>query len=598
MPQSQSFLTRKRAGVLIPLFSVYSKNSFGVGDLADLKKAIDWAVKSGHSILQLLPMNEMAGVFCPYDSLSAFALEPLYISFSELPLPKDKSLKRQIETLRKNLSVNKIHLDYKAKEEKIRLCREIFLMSGAHDAQEFSRFKSANSYWLGDFSLFKVLRAAFKDSAWYDWPLEFKNRDKAALNKFREEHAQEIIFEEWLQWQLYEQFKQVKDYAKEKKIFLNGDLPVLVSRDSSDVWSHQEFFKLEFSSGAPPDMYCARGQRWGMPTYNWSRIEVDGYRYLKERLKYAENFYDILRIDHVVGLFRIWSIPYNDPLEHQGVNGAFDPTNESEWEAHGRKILEVMLGSTNMFLCAEDLGVIPKVCTETLERLKIPGNDVQRWVKDWNIKHDFRPPQEYRNLSVAMLSTHDTTNWPAWWENEAGIVDEDLFRRKCAEAGVDFSSVKLTLFDIARSCHERLRWRQEIDSLDKLIQGLSPKGTVPEDRLHVLIDLYENTYGEKEKLWKHLGLDGAMREQCDQEILRAVLKLNLEASSLFCINTIVDLLYLDDAWQGDAYQYRINTPGTVSDNNWSLRLPLSLEELMKHPATKQIRQMVADSARI
>jgi 4-alpha-glucanotransferase len=446
--------------------------------------------------------------------------------------------------------------------------------------------------------LFKTLKAEFNNSAWYDWPDEFKNRDQDTLEDFRKTHSREIKFQKWLQWQLYLQFKQVKDYAQRKKVFLNGDLPILVSRDSSDVWAHQEFFKLEFASGAPPDMYCARGQRWGMPTYNWDKISADGYKYLKEKLRYAENFYDIVRIDHVVGLFRIWSIPYNDPLENQGLNGIFDPINEAEWEGHGRRILEVMLGSTKMFLCAEDLGVIPKVCTDTLKALNIPGNDVQRWAKDWKIKHDFFKPAEYRPLSVTMLSTHDTTNWPAWWENEAGTVDEDLFRRKCAEAGVDFEVVKAALFDSGRSQHARLRWREEIDSLDKLIKGLSPQGTVPRERLNILVDLYENTYGEKEKLWKKLELAGAMREKCDKEILRAVLKANLRASSFFCINSIVDLLYLDDLWQDDAYQYRINTPGTVSAKNWSLKLPLSIEDLMKHPVTREIRNLVADSGRI
>jgi 4-alpha-glucanotransferase len=381
-------------------------------------------------------------------------------------------------------------------------------------------------------------------------------------------------------------------------VLLNGDLPILVSRDSSDVWSHPEFFKLEFAAGAPPDMYAARGQRWGMPTYNWEMIASDGYKYLKEKLKYAENFYDILRIDHVVGLFRIWSIPYNDPLENQGLNGFFDPVNEAEWRAHGRKILEVILKSTDMFLCAEDLGVIPKACTETLESLKIPGNDVQRWVKDWNISHDFLDPKDYRKLSVTMLSTHDTANWPAWWENDAGTVDEDLFRRKCAEAGIDFGNVQPGLFDPSRSGHGRLRWKEEIDSVDKLIKGLSLQGAVSKDRLHILIGLYENTFGEKEKLWKHLGLPGTMREKCDKEIFQAILKLNLEASSLFCVNTINDLLYLADLWQGDAYQYRTNTPGTISNHNWSLKIPLSIEELSKHPVTKRIRKLIVDSGRV
>ena len=596
--QPQSFLSKKSSGVLVPLFSVYSKNSFGIGDLNDLKAVIDWAAHTGNSVIQLLPMNDMGGLFCPYDALSANALEPLYVSLSDLPLPKDKSIKRQIEALRKNLRTDKKYVDYSFKNEKLRILREIFLLDSEVDSDDFSRYRSENSYWLLDYALFKTLKSKFKENAWYDWPVEFKNRDKKALDYFRNDNAQEIKFQKWAQWKLFEQFKVVKDYALQKKVFINGDLPILVSRDSSDVWSHPEFFKLEFAAGAPPDMYCAKGQRWGMPTYDWVKIANDGYKYLKEKLKYAENFYDIIRIDHVVGLFRIWSIPYNEPLENLGLNGFFDPVNEAEWGGHGRNILEVILNSTKMFLCAEDLGVIPKSCTETLQSLKIPGNDVQRWVKDWNIKHDFLKSEDYRKFSVTMLSTHDTTNWPAWWENEAGTVDEDLFRRKCAEAGIDFSGVQLSLFDMARSCHGRLRWKEDVDSVEKLNKGLSPQGTVPKDKLHVLIGLYENTFAEKEKLWKLLGLSGPMREESDKEIFQAVLKLNLRASSLFCINTINDLLYLDDVWKGDAYQYRTNTPGTIGGHNWSLKIPLSIEELSKHPVTKKIRKLIIDSGRI
>jgi len=604
----QSFLSKKRAGVLIPLFSVYSKNSFGVGDLGDLKKAIDWVAQTGNSIIQLLPMNDMAGLFCPYDALSAFALDPLYISLTDLVLPKDRSIKRQIETLRKQLILNKKYVDYSVKNEKLRILREIFSLDSAADSDNFSRFRSDNVYWLLDYALFKTLKLKFADSPWYDWPVEFRMRDPYALEEFRKAHIQEVRFQKWIQWQLFEQFKQVREYAAKKKVFLNGDLPILVSRDSSDVWSHAEFFKLEFAAGAPPDMYAARGQRWGMPTYNWEKIADDGYKYLKEKLKFSENFYDIIRIDHVVGLFRIWSIPYNEPLENKGLNGFFDPRNEAGWKLHGRKILEVMLESSKLFLCAEDLGVIPKVCTEALQELKIPGNDVQRWAKDWEVKHDFLKPQGYRKLSVTMLSTHDTTNWPAWWTNEAGTVDEDLFRRKCVEAGIDFERIRLELFDLLRSKHGRLRWKEEIDSVEKLMKGLSPsldsardslrsQGTVPEEKLHILKGLYQDTFGEKEKLWRQLGLSGSMREQCDREIFRAALKLNLQASSLFCINTLVDLLYLGDLWEGDAYQYRTNTPGTVGGHNWSLKIPLSLEELMKHPVTKQIRKLFAESGR-
>ncbi len=612
--------TTKEAGILAPLFCLYSKESVGLGELEDLKLLIDWAVKSANSVIQLLPMNELGPLFCPYDSVSSFALEPAYLSLRLLAPAKKIIFKKRIGNLKKTFSAGGRYVDYRIKNEKVSLLWDIYLAEKDADNRELEKFISANAYWLWDFAFFKTLKHYYRGLVWWDWEDRFKHRDKNALEAFYQAHEKEIAFQIWLQWLLFKQFKEVKKYAQAKKVLLKGDLPILVSRDSADVWSHPEFFKLEFAAGAPPDMYCAKGQRWGMPTYNWERIASDSYKYLKEKLKYAENFYDILRIDHVVGLFRIWSIPYNQPMENQGLNGFFDPADESKWAEHGRNLLSVIINSTKMLLCAEDLGVIPKACPETLAGLGIPGNDVQRWVKDWKIKHDFLEPKSYRRLSVAMLSTHDTTNWAAWWENEAGTVDEGLFMRKCGDhRQINFGAIKDKLFDASRSRHGRLRWRDDIDSVDKLVailnQGLSPqeggapnhpiglgasvsKGTVPKEYLLDFIDLYENSYREKEKLWKHLKIKGPLCQKCDQKIIQAALKITLDSNAIFCIQLITDWLYLADIFKGDPYQYRVNTPGTISDKNWSLTIPISLENLLKHKVTKQIRKMIADSKRI
>ena len=574
--------TQRRAGILAPLFSVYSKNSFGIGDFQDLKLLVDFCNQTGHSIIQLLPMNEVGPLFCPYDSVSAFALEPSYIVLN------------RIAPINEKFPSSKTRVDYRIKEKKIELLRKIFDQGINRSSGELEKFKNDFAYWLGDFALFKALKNYHQGKAWFDWDERYRYRDKEELDNFSREHQEEIDFEIWMQWQLYEQFLDAKRYAESKKVLIKGDLPILVSRDSADVWSHPEFFKLELASGAPPDMYCAKGQRWGMPTNNWTQIEGDGYRYIKEKLKYAENFYDLLRIDHVVGLFRIWSIPYDDPLENQGLNGFFDPKDENIWGDQGRKILSVIVNNTRMLICAEDLGTIPKACPKTLVEFGIPGNDVQRWIKEWKVKHDFLRPQDYRFLSVAMLSTHDTTNWPAWWENEAGTIDEALFIRKCAERKIDYALVKDKLFDSSRSRHGRLRWLDSVNSTDLFVRILGKR----KEELADFIDMYENSFQEKEKLWQHLKIKGPMREESDAEIVRQALRISLESSAVFCINTLIDWLYLTDIFQGDSYQYRTNTPGTISDKNWSLTIPISLEELLKHKVNKDIRAMITTSGRI
>ena len=573
----------RRAGVLTPLFSVYSKRSLGIGEFEDLKLIVDWCVKTGNSIIQLLPMNEVGSTFCPYDSLSSFALEPMYISLG--------LLKKGVKT--ESTGVGR-RVDYRIKEEKTNLLWNIYLSKIRLDSnQELKIFCAENAYWLDDFSLFKALKAYHGQAPWYEWSEGYKNRDSFLLEQFVEEHKEEISFYKWTQAQAFKQFKDAKDYAESKKVLLKGDLPMLVSRDSADVWAHPEFFKLEYAAGAPPDMYCAKGQRWGMPTYNWDYIEADEFIYVKEKLKFAENFYDILRIDHAVGLFRIWSIPYNEPMENQGLNGFFDPSDEKVWREHGKKLLSVLQNNTSIVLCAEDLGIIPKVCPDTLKEMEMPGNDVQRWMKDWKTKHDFLRPEEYRKFAVAMLSTHDTASFAAWWENEAGTVDEDFFIRKCRDRQVALDAVKERLFDPTRSRHGRLRWKEEIDSVKKLTDILGK----PPEEINDLIELYENTYLEKDKLWKYLDIKGPMREKSSSKIVKAALGITAASKSFLCIELIFDLLSLADICKGDPYQYRVNRPGTVSPDNWSLKIPLSLEELLKHKVNKAIKEIVVNSGR-
>jgi len=586
--------TKKRSGVVAPLFSIYSQQSLGIGDFADLKLFIDWCHNTGNSIIQLLPMNEVGSVFCPYDSISSFALEPAYISLISLEYEPTKSITDRIIKIRENFPAGSPHVDYAIKDEKIKLLEEIFSLQTNLNSLEFRRFIDNNAYWITDFALYKAFKRYHEGKAWFEWQDTFKNRSRSGLDEFKKQYEREISFHMWVQWQLFRQLKSVRQYALSKGVFLKGDLPILVSRDSADVWAHPDFFKLEYAAGAPPDMYCAKGQRWGMPTYKWDNIAVDNYRYVKEKLKYAENFYDILRIDHVVGLFRIWSIPFHEPQENQGLHGFFDPSDESQWKEHGKNLLSVINANTDMLLCAEDLGIIPKSCTDTLKEMGIPGNDVERWVKDWHVRHDFLYPNEYRQLSVAMLSTHDTTNWPAWWENEAGTVDEALFTRKCAERHIDFRHVKDRLFNSALSGHGRLRWLDHVASIDVLVDILGKR----KDEVGDFIDLYLNTYHEKEKLWKLLELPGLMREACDSQILKQVLKFTLESNAIFCVNLLIDWLYLADLFKGKLYQYRINTPGTVNPLNWSLTMPISLEELEEHKVTRQIKEMVVSSGRI
>ncbi len=221
-------------------------------------------------------------------------------------------------------------------------------------------------------------------------------------------------FHRFLQMELARQFVAAHDYALQNGVFIEGDIPILVNRDSADVWAHMDQFHMDTVAGAPPDMYSEDGQNWGFPTYNWPAMRADNYQWWRGRLHSAEQFMDLVRIDHVVGFFRIWTIRHG---EQTGKNGWFVPQDESQWGEHGRRILSMMLESSTMLPLAEDLGTIPHVTRDTMRDMGICGLKVQRWEKWWEGDRTFITPGDYEPLAVATLSTHDSETFADWWEH-------------------------------------------------------------------------------------------------------------------------------------------------------------------------------------
>jgi len=581
----------RRAGVVVPLFSIYSNRSIGSADFLDLKLVCDWVRQCGMSIIQLLPLNDTGFNFRPYDCESGFALEPLYINLNELKGVDNLKFLDLIKSLKERFTISR-RINYEVKKEKLEILWQIFKETKDDLPLEFEDYKIKNSFWLKDYCLFKVIKERYQQRCWEDWPSLL--RERLNLADFERENKERIEFYAWLQWQAYAQLGEVKSYAEKNGIFLMGDLPLLVSRDSSDVWAKRDYFKLDLSSGAPADMYYFKGQRWGMPTYNWENIAKNNYDYMIEKLRYAENFYHLFRIDHVVGFFRIWSIPIKEPLENAGLNGFFDPSDENIWEEHGRRILSIMLQNTSMLACAEDLGTVPKCSYKVLKELGIPGMEVLRWNKDWQKTYDFKKPQEYRTLAVACLSTHDSSNIEAWWNFEAGTVDEALFKRWMQEKNIDFSAIKERLFDLNLSFHKRLRWRKEINSPSKLLEVLK----LEEKQVPHIIDLYKGSYLEKEKLWQALGLKEDLKEKADNLFLKRVLEYISESSSIFCINLLFDWLSFSGIFSDDCWLRRINFPGTLSKDNWSYVMPLSIEEMLNLKINSEIKEINIKTNRI
>lgn len=577
--------TNKRSGVVVPLFSLRSKESVGIGEIPDLYHVVKWCKKTGMSIIQLLPLNDTGFDFAPYNCVSSFALDPMYISFSKLkyvnlnPFKKDiRELKCEYENLEK--------VNYKIKKDKIKILRRIYKRSYLKSIKKFDDFVNLNYYWLRDYALYKILKEINSGNTWEKWELKSRDRDALYLDEVEKNYREDLIFHYWLQWQLYEQMKAVKKYASERGVFIMGDLPYLVGRDSADVWSNRKIFKLHLSSGAPPDMYFSKGQRWGMPPYNREELQSGGYEYINNKLKYAENFYDMYRIDHFVGLFRVWTIDINEPEESAGFKGKFDPEPEYLWEESGKKLLDVFINGSSMLPCAEDLGTVPECSGRVLWEYGITGIDVQRWMKDHSRNFDFLEPDKYRWLSVATVSTHDSSPLPDWWHNEAGTIDESLFERLYKSKGLnDVDSIKKKLFE-ENSAYGRLLWKEEIDSIEKLLEILS----LPWEKCWDIADLYRESYGERKKFLNYINYDSG---KLNIDFISKSLEKILSASSIFCINLLQEWLCLDENFLRfcEEKSYRINFPGVVNESNWTAVYPYKLETILELPVNNLIREM-------
>jgi len=585
---------RRRAGVTTPLFSLYSKKSIGIGEVPDLKLLLDWCKKTGLSILQLLPLNDVGFDFRPYDAQSSMALDPMYLSLEKLADCDLKAFAKDLKELRKQFPVGQGRVDYGIKKAKLELLGRIFASPATSQrGKKFLSFLKTNKSWLEDYAVFKTLKDEFRMSGWMDWPEGLRTKQPKAVAEVVKKNKTKILFYKWLQWQLFEQFKDVKQYAAKCGVLLMGDMPFLVSRDSADVWAHQEYFRLDLSSGAPPDLYFAQGQRWGMPPYDWAGIEADNFGYVRRKMKCAEELFDLYRIDHFVGMFRLWTISLSEPTEHAGMHGCFDPQDEHLWKDHGQRILDVMLGSAKMLPCAEDLGVVPKCSYEILEEYKIPGSDVQRWARNWGKDYRFKDGDVYRENSMAMLSTHDTSAFCAWWEYEAGTVDEWFFRKKCDERGIPFDYFKEKLFDLAHSKHGRLRWRHEVESVERLLAIL---GKSYDEAWH-LVDAYKSSFEERNFYWQHVGMTGPVTHTASVEFVGKALESVNHARSIFSLQILQDWLSLGEFEERDSWEYRINVPGSMGEKNWSVVAPFSLEAMQKLPVNKAVRKIVVDSGR-
>ena len=472
----------KGAGTVIPIFSLRSEGSFGVGDFGDLKLMIDWAEKTHQRILQVLPINDtnMTKTWqdsYPYNSISIYALHPQYTDLRQLPEIKDEKRKTQFEALRQELNALP-QIDYERMfAAKMDYLRELFAQEWATIKRRasYKEFFEQNKEWLQPYAAFCVNRDKYGTAEFGKWPKE--------SSKFKVQSSKEHDFWYFVQYNLDQQMRAAHEYARQHRVVLKGDIPIGISRDGVEAWVEPKYFNLNGQAGAPPDPFSADGQNWGFPTYNWDEMLKDGCSWWVRRFRKMAQYFDAYRIDHVLGFFRIWEIPMP---EKSGLMGQFSPAlglsreeieaygvafndglflvdhkrndrwhpriavqyqqayeqldegqkynfnrlyndyfyrrNNHFWYQEAMKKLPRLTQATRMLVCAEDLGMVPDCVPWVMNELRILSLEIQSMPKDSTIRFGKLSHNPYR--SVCTISTHDMPTLRQWWDEDEQQTQE------------------------------------------------------------------------------------------------------------------------------------------------------------------------------
>ncbi len=400
----------RKAGILLPITSLPS--SYGIGCFS--KSAydfIDWLKDAGQSYWQVLPMGPTSFGDSPYQSPSAFAGNPYFISLEAL-IEDGELTKAECDMA--DFGENPNDIDYeKMYKNRFPLLKIAFANFKGKNSPEYQFFLESSRYWLDDYSLFMAIKDYFDGIEWHKWPEDIRMRQPEAVFRYKEMLKKEIEFWCYVQYKFYSQWKKLKTYANEKGIKIIGDIPIYASMDSSDVWSNPTLFQLDEKNvpiavaGCPPDGFSATGQLWGNPLYNWNNHKDTGYCWWIKRLEHCFNLYDIVRIDHFRGFDEYYSIPF----------GMKDATI-GQWEKGPGielfRAMENVLGKKDVI--AEDLGFITDSVRQLLRECGYAGIKVLEFAfdaRDTGSQNDYLP-HNYPENCVAYTGTHDNQTLVSW----------------------------------------------------------------------------------------------------------------------------------------------------------------------------------------
>lgn len=562
----------KFAGVSIPVFSLRSKESSGIGDFADLRKMVDWANKTNLSVIQLLPINDTSANMSwrdsyPYNCISTLALHPIYISLKETGELKDTRLAEEIDKQSKILN-GKEAVDY----DGVITLKLKFLKAWFEQEKQtllrkrgFKTFIKENKQWLEAYAAFCVLRDKFKSANFRNWG-EWALYSAELVERVKKEFADEFNFYEFVQWVADSQMQKAKAYAHKKGVALKGDIPIGICRDSVEAWQYPHLFNFGQQAGAPPDAFSQDGQNWGFPTYNWEEMAKDNYAWWKHRFTHFAKYFDAYRIDHILGFFRIWEIP----IEHRsGLMGHFYPAiplTKEEIENWGIKGVDYYgLFIEDPYEADKYHPMIGGRNTEQYKWLPWGQDECYNRLSDYYFYHrhnDFW----YRNAVKKLQQLIASTNMLACGE-DLGMLNESVER-----------------------CMRNLK----ILSLELMImpKQFGVKYGNPQQYPYLSVCTTSTHDCETLRMWLAKDKQDGSTDVCGDEC-RRVIEENLKASSMFVILPLQDWLAMDEQLRAkNPNDERINVPSNPF-HYWKYRMHLNLEELC---AAKEFNHKIKELA--
>ncbi len=401
---------KRSSGILCPIFSLPGPFGFGCFD-QNARYFASKVAAAGFTYWQILPLNPTSAGNSPYQGLSAYAGNPYFIDLQQLC---DQGLLTGDE-LHHNRYWSPYQVDYGwLYETREKLLQVVYSRLNADQQAAVARFAVENARWLPDYALFRAIKKYYGDRPWWEWPdAGLRRHEKEALERFAAEHAFEVGYHTYVQYEFDRQWFALKADINALGVKIIGDMPIYVAHDSADVWARHDLFEMDEDSkllrvaGVPPDYFSADGQLWGNPLYRWNKMQADGYNWWLDRIGTALKANDVLRIDHFRGFESYWAVPYGETTAREGV-----------WEkGPAMKLFDVILAAfPDAPIIAEDLGDVDDDVRDFLTATGLPGMKVMQFGFNGYCDNDDLPHSHTAN-SVAYSGTHDNTTLIGWWKS-------------------------------------------------------------------------------------------------------------------------------------------------------------------------------------